>query len=426
MLMSETTKYNLSTQQPLLLPVRNERIDEVAMWARALLIYCRPNQLIRRGGSNQDYNAVPEAMVIRESLLMMIGLCNRVIFELNSPKPKDHNDTEDLQNSFARLASQLRTLREMMGGLSHQDNFTLQSFSSVARAIRREFLECPVLNAELVSTPIADAPPTAAKVIPAIKETLLGSILVDCSGMLFYSLRVLQEIERHLNRDGILKRCLPLFALVLDCCRRSVGVISRRIVERPGLPDDIKDGVDAAVYCLELEARKVSEHELVGVASLRNTIELYAHIENANGILRDAIQQAIVGMFSTMAKGLNGETIFPTFSTKLEQSFKLRDEIWRLLARVKHFEREPQPARVNRLIQAVMAFREDSLKFLMFKDWELYYNLVEELTVARSLRELLQGLHKFGTFLETLLGQINLRAVLLNHPFDYPEVAIED
>ena len=282
------------------------------------------------------------------------------------------------------------------------------------------------LNAELVSNAVADPPATAQKVIPIMKQTMFGNILVESCGALFYDLQVLRHIEIHLNRDGLLKRSLPLFALILDDCRRTVGVISRRIVNRQGVPNDIRDGVDGSIYCLELEARKVSEHELVNVASLRNTIKIFAHIENAHGILRDAIQQAIVGMFSSFDSSLKGEVLFPAFSTKLEQSFRLRDDIWRLLARVRSFEREPQPARVNRLVQSVMAFREESLKFLMFKDWELYYNLVEELTVARSLRELLQALHKFATFLETLMGQISLRAVLISHPFDYPEVAPED
>ena len=404
------------------------RIEELAMWSRAVWVYSSPSQVIRRSSTPGTLNTVPEALVVRESLLVIISLCNKVLFE-NGPSKKNgnaQNGVDDYQSHFARLASQLRTIREMMGGLSLQDTLTQQSFSSFARAIRRELLECPPLNAELVSNPVTDPPPNAERVIPVMRQTLYGSILLEASGTLFYDLQVLRHIETHLNRDGILKRCLPLFAMVLDDCKRAANLVSRRVVNRQGVPAEIRDGIDGSVYCLELEARKVSEHELVGVASARNTIELFAHVENAHGILRDAIQQAVVGIFGSFDPSLKGEVLFQSFSTKLEQSLKLRDEIWKLLARMRSFEREPQPARVNRLVQAVMAFREESLRLLMFKDWELYYTLVEELTVARSLRELLQALHKFATFLETLLGQISLRAVLLNHPFDYPELALED
>jgi len=97
-----------------------------------------------------------------------------------------------------------------------------------------------------------------------MRQTLYGSILLEASGTLFYDLQVLSHIETHLNRDGILKRCLPLFAMVLDDCRRTASLISRRVINRQGVPAEMRDCIDGSVYCLELEARKVSEHELVG------------------------------------------------------------------------------------------------------------------------------------------------------------------
>jgi hypothetical protein len=42
--------------------------------------------------------------------------------------------------------------------------------------------------------------------------------------------------------------------------------------------------------------------------------------------------------------------------------------------------------------------------------------------VARTLEEVMSVMHRFSVFLETLLGQVNMRAVLADHPFDYPEV----
>ena len=83
-------------------------------------------------------------MIVRESLLVIIGLCNKILSEFNVGKSiSDKPANDEIKTSFARLASQLRMLREMMGGLSLQDNLTPQSFSSFVRAIRREFLECP-------------------------------------------------------------------------------------------------------------------------------------------------------------------------------------------------------------------------------------------------------------------------------------------
>ena len=43
---------------------------------------------------------------------------------------------------------------------------------------------------------------------------------------------------------------------------------------------------------------------------------------------------------------------------------------------------------------------------------------IEEVESARAPGELSQTLHRFEAFLETLFGQVNMRAVLDGHPFD--------
>jgi hypothetical protein len=54
----------------------------------------------------------------------------------------------------------------------------------------------------------------------------------------------------------------------------------------------------------------------------------------------------------------------------------------------------------------------------MYKDWEALERFVEEATAAKSSAELQPVLHRFHAFLETLFGQVNMRAVLADHPFD--------
>ena len=54
----------------------------------------------------------------------------------------------------------------------------------------------------------------------------------------------------------------------------------------------------------------------------------------------------------------------------------------------------------------------------MYKDCEPLERFTEEVEAARSPAELSQTLHRFVAFLETLFGQVNMRAVLSEHPFD--------
>jgi hypothetical protein len=61
------------------------------------------------------------------------------------------------------------------------------------------------------------------------------------------------------------------------------------------------------------------------------------------------------------------------------------------------------------------------MRFLMFKDCETVERFVEEILRTKNRQDLVPILHRFGAYVETLLGQVNMRTVLANHPFDYPK-----
>jgi hypothetical protein len=64
------------------------------------------------------------------------------------------------------------------------------------------------------------------------------------------------------------------------------------------------------------------------------------------------------------------------------------------------------------------------MQYLMFKDCETTERFIEEIARTQRNEEVAQVLHRFGAYLETLMGQVNMRNVLSNHPFDYPEANI--
>ena len=63
-------------------------------------------------------------------------------------------------------------------------------------------------------------------------------------------------------------------------------------------------------------------------------------------------------------------------------------------------------------------FRDESLECLMYSDWPQFESFCERLKIASgSLPELEPVFHQFRCYLETLLGQVRMRAVLAN---DFP------
>ena len=64
-------------------------------------------------------------------------------------------------------------------------------------------------------------------------------------------------------------------------------------------------------------------------------------------------------------------------------------------------------------------YDKDTISFLFYKDRETVERFIEEVLVTRNKKDLVPILHRFGAYIETLFGQVNMRVVLASHPFDY-------
>jgi hypothetical protein len=63
----------------------------------------------------------------------------------------------------------------------------------------------------------------------------------------------------------------------------------------------------------------------------------------------------------------------------------------------------------------IETFRSDSLECLTYSDWPQFESFCERIKIAGVSRSELESvLHQFHCYLETLLGQVRMRAVLAN------------
>jgi hypothetical protein len=254
----------------------------------------------------------------------------------------------------------------------------------------------------------------------AIKPGALGADMLVIFSDLARLLERLRFIEAALRKDSPLKSVLPLFTLVHEETRTLLKFIETRALRAEEIDESVFDTLDSSNYAVSMELRKVFAHELVGLSALRQAPQIYARVENAHGLLRDCFQQSTVALAQLFDPALDGARLFNAFQTKLEQSLALRRDVWVLLQLVRRAEKERELYPIARLLERLASFREGSLRYLMYKDWEACERFIEEVEAARGAVELAPVLHRFGTYLETLHGQVNMRAVLAEHPFDYP------
>ncbi|MBX7220449.1 MAG: hypothetical protein K1Y36_10930 [Blastocatellia bacterium] len=355
-----------------------------------------------------------------EGQLKRVHTMDRLIDRLlQQPTPED---------SLALLTESLADVRVLIDDLTRLSSVGFQTFTSVGKLINREIKRCRYIDLLVLYKfkPHYDRIENTrlSVAVKSIPNDMLRQDMAKVFLEFFRLMHYLDFIQNDLSQDRPLKDSILIFTLINADAVMLMEYLEKRVMRIPDLSTTVSEAIDATVYALQMELRKVFGRELIGFVHLRQAPAIYAKVENAHGLLRDCFQQSVVALAQVFDLQFEGAVLFDTFQTKLDQSLRLRSDSWRLLCHLRRFEEKADKSLVMPLIEQITVYRDTTLKYLMYKDWDEYERFLEEVIAARNLEELLKVVHLFGTFLETLLGQVNMRAVLANHPFDYP--GIED
>ena len=308
-------------------------------------------------------------------------------------------------------------------GLLLASQIGFRTWSSLGRILEREFERIGIVtNLEIALREYGgrDLHPMLRSLIEKVEPATLGADMRQILQGLTDLLSRLRRVAPLLKADRPLKQTLPLWTLIHTDAKHLISFIEKRALRTDELEGGIFDALDSTAYALSMELRKVFAHELSDVAATRSAPLIYSKIETAHGLLRDSFQQSIITLAQSLDQNISALDLFDIVRTKLEQSIALRDDLWTLLTTIRQHERDPTAAShsLAEVIESCRKFRDGSMQHLMYKDWEAFDLFVEELTRARTLAEAIPVLHRFATYLDALHGQINMRAVLKDHPFD--------
>jgi hypothetical protein len=215
-----------------------------------------------------------------------------------------------------------------------------------------------------------------------------------------------------LGQDRPLKHSLLVFSLVNSELRMLFDFIETRICKHPEVSQEGVDALDATIFALSQEIKKVFSHELVGLVYLRHAPPIFAKVENSHGMLKNALQQSIVQISQAFDASFDASQMFSSYVTRLEQSRHLLREISSLLEVLRDFEDVADYETLSALRKNFENFRETSLKHLMFKDWEEYEKFLDEVAGSKTREKLRFTLHRFRVFMEALHGEVSKRAAL--------------
>lgn len=252
------------------------------------------------------------------------------------------------------------------------------------------------------------------KKLPLALESDLRTVLPRFGKILKW----LSVIDRMLKQDEPLKPTLLIFSRIYEQIQELMSYINNRLLRLADEESDLFGSLDGAAYTASIELRKVYQHELAGLAEIRQMPLVYAKIETAYSLLNDSFQQTLLTFAQLIEPEIEPTKLFPNFQSKLKQSIALRKSLWHAFQSVKKAEQNPEPAQLETLRQELSEFLNTSLHFLFYKDMETVERFIEEVLVTTDKKDLVPILHRFGAYLETLFGQVNMRGILAAHPFE--------
>ena len=240
-------------------------------------------------------------------------------------------------------------------------------------------------------------------------------ILLPRFGTILGCLGVAGKMLRH---DEPLKPSLIIFSHVYELTHDLIMHMNNRLLRFPNEEAPMFDSLDGASYTAALELKKVFSQELTGLVAIRPVPSVFARVETAYELLSDSFRQILAGFARVIDPQILPGDLFPNFQTKLEQSLALRENLWHLLQKVKIAEQKPEKLPLEDVNTQMTAFLETTLKFLFHKDRETLERFAEEIFLTYEKKDIVPILHRFGAYIETLLGQVNMRTVLAAHPFE--------
>lgn len=417
---------------------RTEQLFELEMWLKSFERYFRvSNQPLSTDSSRtlalrsfyDEVGLVATAIRRVMQLCAMLSSEDRVSQERFEKYVENYLRKDDVADPYvARLLRQstpqagLTLLREsledmhlILTELTKLSRIPYQTFQSVGRLLYREVRRNDYLTLlmdkkfkaaydRITAEPVSE-------LIHRIQDRRVRRLVAMAFLEFFRLLHYLDFADPRKRRFEDLRVTVLIFSLVASETRQLLSQFKVESVELADLPE-LVETVDSFVYCIPLELRKVIGMELTDISSLRQPSTIYMRIENSHGILRDSFQQSIIQLAHVFEPDIDGGRIFTQFATRREQSIQLREDLVRLVRTAAAFEARRDEELARQLKESTARFYERSLRHLMYRDWAGFEAFYAEIIRCQSVPGLALIAHRFKTYLQTLLREVNKRGVL--------------
>jgi len=178
-------------------------------------------------------------------------------------------------------------------------------------------------------------------------------------------------------------------------------------------------------YQFSMETRRVYLQELREIVRKKAPKHFRGKIENSHGILKNMTEQTIVQVAQFFQENIKGEDIFDSFTTKLEQSMKLREDIYVLHKFLTLLEKQAvspdDRSDIFKSLRNFMFYFESfTFKLLRYEDYDEFAFFFHDIFSLNQFDfdKIQDRIHNFSIFLETTLRHLSNRAEFTGKPLN--------
>ncbi len=403
------------------------------------------NLLFNDNRSIADRNFRTELIILRDTLHHLLSIIETIIPEKyknafwfqkyaeQSFLPDHSRDRikerlirqETPEKSLLLLYDFLVNLKVIIQGLLNSERVSYTEFKNLGELIERQIRD------NLFFDPFRREPnPEYDRIYNRTVSSIVRSIEVKeerrfISALMVYLFRCLRFLG-HIDQSSYNAASLHYSLVILIMLHSEIKAIIEFI--REGLKrlenKELQEAIDAISFQLTMESKRVFRQEMKNVLDSIPLNRLKGKIETSHGILRNMIEQCILQIIKYYRPEIEGETIFPGFTTKLEQSLKLREDIYVLLRLTdmleSNFKDKQQRRKIFEALKSyMMYFQSFTFRLLRhddYEEFERFFNkflvLTPEMIVRMDHGKLLTEIHRFKVFLETTIKMVSQREEL--------------
>lgn len=328
-------------------------------------------------------------------------------------------------------------LKGIMSDLLQSGNISYLSFMNIGRLVSKEVRENRYfnpfrkgLNPEYDFIHSAEVSEIVRTVEPKKLKKEVSLIYV----YLFRFLRFLGFIDISTRREVTLNSSLMILFLLKSEINIFLVFLEKTF---KAATDRAFAELMQSVSCeFAMENRRVFSQELHDIYRLRSSPHFRGKIENSHGIMKNLAEHAIFQVTRHFKPDVKGEAIFPSFVAKVQQSLRLREDIFVLHEFVSMLESAAgnirQSVRVFESLRNYMVYFEGfTFRLLRYGDYEEFASFFSEIrglpkdaAEKPDFSRVIGRVRQFKVLLELILMNIENRVELNGRSFDNERIEL--